>query len=56
VFAQLSPPVVGPVPAPSESDAQRIAATAAASTVKLRGMACGFIQEAPASPSGTGWL
>jgi len=45
VFAQLSPPVVGPVPAPSESDAQRIAATAAASTVKLRGMACGFIQE-----------
>ncbi len=45
VFVGLNPPTANPVPQPSGTQAQAIASPAAASTVKVLGTACGYLQE-----------
>ncbi len=45
VFVDLAPPVAGPVVMPTTAEAESIAGTAAASTVKVIGQACGALQE-----------
>jgi S1-C subfamily serine protease len=45
VFAGVSPTAAPPVAVPSSAAAGTIAATAARSTVKVLGQACGFVQE-----------
>jgi len=45
VFVGLTPPSATPVPQPSGSQTKSIAAGAAASTVKILGNACGYVQE-----------
>ena len=45
VFAGITPPAAGPVDQPSTAQAQAIAMPAAASTVKVLGAACGYLQE-----------
>jgi hypothetical protein len=48
VFAQIPPQLVGPVSTPTPTEADSIAATASASTVKVIGGACGVTQEGTA--------
>jgi len=45
VFAGINPPAAGPVDQPSGARAQAIAMPAGASTVKVLGAACGYLQE-----------
>jgi S1-C subfamily serine protease len=45
VFVSLAPPDEGSVAVPSTAQASALAATAAFSTVKIEGQACGFIQQ-----------
>jgi S1-C subfamily serine protease len=45
VFSALTPTVAPPVPVPSKSTANAIAAHATGSTVKVVGQACGYLQE-----------
>ncbi|MGP8060471.1 MAG: MarP family serine protease [Acidimicrobiales bacterium] len=45
VFAGITPPAAGPVDQPSTAQAEAIAMPAAASTVKVLGAACGYLQE-----------
>lgn len=48
VFAQIPPQLAGPVPTPTGDEAQSIASSAQASTVKVLGGACGVTQEGTA--------
>jgi S1-C subfamily serine protease len=48
VFAQFEPPTAPPVAVPTPGGAQGLAARAAASTVKVQGVACGYLQEGSA--------
>ena len=48
VFAQIPPQLAGPVPTPTGTEAQSIASSAQASTVKVLGGACGVTQEGTA--------
>lgn len=45
VFAEIAPPPAQPVAVPSTGLAQHIAQAASASTVKVLGQACGYLQE-----------
>jgi S1-C subfamily serine protease len=45
VFAELPPVPAGPVTPPASRQVRRIASAAAASTVRIEGAACGFIEE-----------
>lgn len=54
VFAELAPPTAQPVAVPSDPEAQAIAREAAASTVKILGQACGYLQEGSGFVAGAG--
>lgn len=54
VFAELAPPTAQPVAVPSDPEAQAIARVAAASTVKILGQACGYLQEGSGFVAGRG--
>ncbi len=54
VFAELAPPTAQPVAVPSDPEAQAIARVAAASTVKILGQACGYLQEGSGFVAGGG--
>ncbi len=54
VFIGLTPPASTPVPGPSASEARAIGATASASTVKILGDACGYVQEGSGFAVGPG--
>lgn len=54
VFAQFEPPTAAPVGQPTPGEAQIIATRAVSSTVKVQGVACGFLQEGSAFVVGPG--
>jgi S1-C subfamily serine protease len=56
VFASLAPPAVGSVPTPSDAQAAQIAGPAMFSTVKVLGIACGYLQEGSGFVVGPGLI
>jgi len=54
VFAGLTPPAASPVPPPTDAQARALGAHVAASTVKIVGDACGYLQEGSGFAVGPG--